>query len=181
MTTRLGRPLTGLFALALSLTTVPGWAAPPKDDGKKSRLPAAVVKAIDLNRPGAEIGKLEIEDEEGITLYDVEFKGGQGEIEVAEDGTVLDLVTIIDLKDVPEPAAAMIKKAAGGGAIRQVEKSEVRARVEKTGGKGRLSVLAASEYVYEAELAKGGEIEVAADGTVLKAPKSMGKGAPEKK
>ena len=180
MTRRRGHLGTCLTGVALLITTTPGFAQ-AKNDGKRGRLPAAVLKAIDDNRPGAEIGKLEIEDEAGIKLYDIEFKAGQGEIEVAEDGTVLDLVTIVDLKDVPEAAAAVMRKAAGTGAIRQVEKSEVRARIEKTGGKGRLAVLAASEYVYEAELTKGGEVEVAPDGRVIKGPKSMGKGAPDEK
>ena len=180
MTRRHARLLAGLPALALLFAATRG-SAQTKSDGKRGRLPAAVLKAVDDNRPGAEIGKLEIEDEGGIKLYDIEFKAGRGEIEVAEDGTVLDVVTIVDLKDVPEAAAAVMRKAAGQGAIRQVEKSEVRARVEKTGGKGRLSVLPASEYVYEAELTKGGEIEVAPDGRIIKAPKSMGKGAPVEK
>lgn len=182
MERRVGNLRTALTALALLVACAPAWAAEPsKDDGKRSRLPAAVAKAVDANCPGAEIDKLDIEDEGGIKVYDIEFKAGRGEIDVTEDGTVLDVATIVELKEVPEAAAAVIRRAAGSGAIRQLEKSEIRARIEKTKGKGKLSTLAAPEYEYEAELAKGGEIEVAADGRIIKAPKSMSKEAPTQK
>ena len=64
-------------------------------------LPAAVTKAIQQNRPGAEIDKLDVDKEHGIVVYDIEFKAGQGEMDIAEDGTVLDIATIIDMKDLP--------------------------------------------------------------------------------
>ena len=179
MAARVGKPRTAVTALALLVASASAWAAePPKADAKRSRLPAAVAKALEANCPGAEIDKLDVEDEGGIKVYDIEFKAGRGEI---EDGTVLDVAMIVELKDVPEAAAAAIRKAAAGSGIRQLEKSEIRARIEKTKGKGKLSPLAAPEYEYEAELAKGGEIEVAADGRIIKAPKSMSKGASSEK
>jgi hypothetical protein len=151
------------------------WAAAEgKSDGKRARLPAAVAKAVEENRPGAEIEKLEIEKEAGFTLYDIEFKGGRGEIEVVQDGTVLDVVDIVEMKDVPEAAVLAIQKAAAGASIKRIERSEVRAKIEKEGGKGKLSKLATPEYVYEAELSKG-EVEVAADGRLIKGPKPAAK------
>jgi hypothetical protein len=182
MRARLGNLRTALTALALLVALAPAWAcAQAKADPKRSRLPAAVVKAIDANCPAAEIDKLDVENEAGIKLYDVEFKAGRGEIEVAEDGTVLDVATIVPLKDVPEAAAAVIRKAAGPSGVREVEKSEVRAKIEKKDGKGRLVPVAPPEYVYEAELAKGGEIEVGADGTLIKGPKAKGQETPKAK
>jgi hypothetical protein len=151
-----------------------------KAESQRSRLPAAVARVVDASQPGAEIDKLEVEKEEGITVYDFEFKAGRGEMDVAEDGTVLDVSTLVQMKDVPEAAAAVIQRAARGTTIKQLTKSEVRARIEKQGGKGRITILAAPEYVYEAELARGGEVEVAAEGRIIKAPKSMGKASPEK-
>ena len=62
-----------------------------------------------------------------------------------------------------------------------MEKSEVRSRIEKKDGKGRLVPVVPPEYEYEAELAKGGEIEVAADGKVIKGPKPEGKESPDEK
>ena len=139
-----------------------------------TELPAAVAQAVEANCPGAVIDKLTIEKEAGLSLYDIEFKAGRGEIEVAEDGTVVDVATIVALADIPEPAAEAIRKAAGEATITQVEKSEVRARIEREGGQGQIVGLAEPEYVYEAELAKGelrGEIQVGPDGKIVEGPK----------
>jgi hypothetical protein len=182
MTAGNGRQSGVLTVLALMAVFAPVRAsAQVEADPKRSRLPAAVVKAIDANCPGAEIDKLDVDDEAGIKVYDLEFKAGRGEIDVAEDGTVLDVATIVDLQDVPEAAAAVIRKAAGTAGVRRVEKSEVRSRIEKKDGKARLVPVTPPEYEYEAELAKGGEIEVAADGRVIKGPKSAGRESPKQK
>jgi hypothetical protein len=160
----LGAAAVTLFVFATA------WAAPPKPDPKRNGLPAAVLKALDENKPGAEIDKVTIEDEAGVKFYDMEFKGGRGEMDVAQDGTVLDVATLVEMKDLPEPVAAVIRKAATGTTVKQLSRSEVRAKVETVAGKARLSKLGAPEYVYEAELARGGEIEVAANGTIIKGP-----------
>jgi hypothetical protein len=133
----------------------------------KKNLPAAVSQAIEANRPGAEIDKLDVEKENGIAFYDIEFKAGQGEMDVAEDGTVLDIATVIDMKDLPEPVAAAIRTAGKGKPIKQLERSEVRAEIVKEGGKARISKLASPRYVYEAEFSKG-EVEVTPEGKILK-------------
>jgi hypothetical protein len=180
MSERSGSVQTALGAVAFLVVFAPAWvSAQAKTDSKRSRLPAAVLKAIDANCPGAEIDKLDVENEDGIKLYDVEFKADRGEIDIAEDGTVLDVATVVQLKDVPEAAAAVIRKAAGSRGVGRVEQSEVRSRIEKKDGKGRLVPVVPSEYEYEAELAKGGEIEVAADGRVIKGPKSQTKESPD--
>lgn len=150
-------------------------AAQGRPDAHRSRLPAAVARAVDENRPGAEIDKLEVEKEEGITVYDFEFKDGRGEMDVAADGTVLDVSTLVEMKDVPEAAAAVIQRAARGTTIKQLSKSEVRGRIERQGGKGRIAILATPEYIYEGELTKGGEVEVTADGRIIKGTRSLGK------
>ncbi|MFQ6069839.1 MAG: hypothetical protein ACE5LC_04855 [Candidatus Aminicenantales bacterium] len=134
------------------------------------QLPAAVAKAVDDNFPGAEIKNVEVGEEAGIKLYDIEFKAGKGEIEVAEDGTVIDLTTIVTIEDIPEAAAEAIQKAAEGATINQLEKAEVRAEIEKKEERGNIVKLEVPRYVYEAELVKGdlrGEIEVAADGKII--------------
>ena len=182
MSARTANLATVLTAVASQLAFAPAWAsAPAKSDSKRSRLPAAVAKAVDANCPAAEIDKLDIDDEGGIKVYDLEFKADRGEIDVAEDGTVLDVATVVQLQDVPEPAAAVIRTAAGSKGVRRVERSEVRARIEKKDGKGRLVPIVPPELEYEAELAKGGEIEVAADGRVIKGPKPEAKGSSDKK
>jgi len=167
--TRISVPLqaVGLTAALVASASMAG-AAPQATNANRSRnLPAAVSKAIQDNRPGVEIDKLTVEKENGITFYDFEFKADQGEMDVAEDGTVLDIATVIQMKDVPEAAAAAITNAAKGRAIKRIERSEVRAEIVKEGGKGRISKLSTPRYVYEAELSNG-EIEVTAEGKVIK-------------
>jgi hypothetical protein len=147
-----------------------------QEQAKKAKveLPAAVEKAVKDNVPGAEIEIMTVEKEAGIALYDIEFKAGKGEIEVAEDGTVMDVATIIAMKDVPKAAADAIQKAAEGGTIKQLERSEVRAEIKKEGEKGTIVKLASPKYVYEAEIVKGnqtGEIQVDPDGKIVEALK----------
>jgi len=156
-----------------------------QEQAKKAKveLPAAVVKAIKDNVPDAEIDIMDVEKEAGIALYDIEFKAGKGEIEVAEDGTVMDIATIIALKDVPKAAADAIQKAAEGGTIKQLEKSEVRAEIKKEGEKGTIVKLASPKFVYEAEIVKGGqtgEIQVDPNGKIVEALKWSTKGEKEK-
>jgi len=169
--------VVSIVALALAVAGPSAWAGQkaqaPAAKGKVD-LPPAVAKAVKVNCPGAEIDKMDVEKEAGINLYDIEFKAGRGEIEVAEDGTVMDIATIIALKDVPKGAADAIRTAAGGATIKQIEKSEVRAEIKKAGDKGTLVRLTTPRYVYEAELVKGqqrAEVQVAPDGQVVEAPK----------
>lgn len=161
--------------------------AQAKPAAKKAELPPAVVKAIRENVPNAEIDKVEVEDQGGIKLYDIEFKAGKGEIEVAADGTVMDVATIIQMKDMPKLAAAAIQKTADGAkaTIKQLEKSEVRAEVQKEANRSKIVKLGAPKYVYEAELVRGkqaGEVQVAPDGKIVEALKwgegSQSRGVP---
>ncbi len=185
---RSGVIFMGLSVLVLCL----GLAGGPLLAGQEGRehpgranvdLPPAVAQAVKANCPGAVIDKVELEKEAGIALYDIEFKAGRGEIEVAADGTVMDIATIVAMKDVPAPAAAAIQKAAAGATIKQVEKSEIRAEVVEKGGTGTIVKLAAPKYVYEAELVQGakrGEVQVAPDGKIVEGPKWGSSEAKEK-
>jgi uncharacterized membrane protein YkoI len=160
-------------ALSVLALAVAGFAQ-EKAGKSKVELPAVVANAVKANCPGAEIGSIDLEKEAGITLYDIEFKAGKGEIEVAADGTVMDIATIIAMKDVPKAAAEAIQKAAPGATVKQIERSEVRAEIKKEGEKGMLVKLASPRYIYEADLVQGGqeaEVQVAPDGKVVEAPK----------
>lgn len=133
-------------------------------------LPAAVLEAIKANVPDAEIDSVEVAEEHGITLYDIEFKEDRGEIEVAEDGTVINVVTIITMEELPEAAAQAIQKAAEGITIKRLEKSEIRSEIKMEDEKGIIVKLDSPRYVYEAELVKDGqtgEITVDADGNIV--------------
>lgn len=179
MKTANGKWTAGAPALVLVLALVP---APGKSqvanpqDKTKAEIPAAVLKSIRDNVPGAEIETVVVEENAGIRLYDIEFKADRGEIEVAEDGTVIDIATVVQLREIPKAAAdALVKAAAEAKAsIRRLEKSEVLAEVQVEGGKGRVVRLAAPRYVYEAELVRGrerGEFTVDPDGRIVEALK----------
>ncbi len=136
---------------------------------REAELPDAVVEAIAANVPEAEIDFVEVAEEDGITLYDIEFKSDRGEIEVAADGTVIDVVTIITMNEMPDAAAEAIRAAAGDATIKRLEKSEIRSEIEKEGEKAIIVKLDVPRYVYEAELEKDGrtgEVEVDADGNI---------------
>jgi len=136
---------------------------------KPSQLPPAVVQAVKTNCPGCSIDKATREIENGVTVYDIEFKGGQGEIAVAEDGSVIDRETIVSIRDVPAAALDAIQKGASGGKIKQVAKDEIHAELKE----GKIIKLESPKYAYEAELVKGNqvaEIEVTAEGKVIEAP-----------
>jgi len=137
------------------------------EEGEEVELPAAVLEAIKANVPDAEIDKTEVAVEDGITLYDIEFKADRGEIEVAADGTVIDVVTIITMEDLPEAAAAAIKKAAEGSTTLRLEKSEIHSEIKKEGDTAVIVKLDTHQFVYEAELEKDGqtgEVTVDAEG-----------------
>jgi uncharacterized membrane protein YkoI len=145
---------------------------------KTSQLPAAVVQAIKTNCTGCAIDKATREIENGVTVYDIEFKGGQGEIAIAEDGSVIDRETVVTQKDVPAAALDAIQKAASGGKIKQIAKGEIRAELKD----GQITKLGSPRYVYEAELVKGNqmaEIEVSPEGQVIEPPEWRRKGAKE--
>jgi len=154
-------------AIAAALAISTGFAGEQKS---KPDLPAAVAKAVMDNCPNAEIANLEVEKEAGVTLYDIEFKAGRGDIKVAEDGSVIDMARIVKINELPAAVLAAIQNGAVGATIKQIEKSEVRAEVKH----GRVVKLASARYTYAAELVKGNqhtEIQVAPDGKVIGAPK----------
>jgi hypothetical protein len=137
-------------------------------------LPEAVTEAISKRFPKAEIDKMDQAEEGGITLYDIEFKADLGEIEIAADGTFMEVTTIVEMKDVPSATAAVFNAAAEGATIKEIEKSEILAEIKEEGEISRIVMLATPSVVYEVELVKGkeiGEIQVAPDGKIVEALK----------
>jgi hypothetical protein len=77
-----------------------------------------VAQAIKSNCLSCSIDRATREVENGVTVYDIEFKGGKGEIAIAEDGSVIDRETAVSLKDVAPAALEAIRKGASGGKIK---------------------------------------------------------------
>jgi uncharacterized membrane protein YkoI len=145
-------------------------------DGEKEvaidDLPAAVKATILAEANGAPIQEIEVETEDGKTVYEAEvlIDGREIEIEVAPDGTLLgketdddedeegdddedEIEEEISLDEVPLAVKATMLKEAAGAEIEEVVK-------ETEDG----------QIVYEAEFEVDGqevEIEVAPDGTLL--------------
>jgi uncharacterized membrane protein YkoI len=164
--------------LAIGSTITAGQDSAKEEKLKISQLPLAVVEAIKTNCSGCSIDKATREVENGVTIYDIEFKRGQGEIALTGDGSVVDRETVVLLKDVPAAALDAIRKGASGAKIKQIAKGEIRAELKD----GQIIKLASPRYVYEAELEKGGqmaEIEVSSEGQVIEAPVWTKKGAKE--
>jgi len=146
----------------------------------KIALPEAVAKVVSEAFPNVKIDGTDMEKEMGINIYNIELKAVRVEMEVAEDGTVMEVTTFVEMADVPGTAAAVIQKAARGATIKEIEKAENRAEIKKEGKIGRIVKLDSPSLVYEVALAKGkttGEIKVAPDGRIVKALKWNARGA----
>ena len=164
-----------LIVLSFSALTT---EAQRKSSARRIKLPRAVSEALKNNCPDCVIAKVTREVENGVTIYDFEFKQGQGEMDVARDGTVIDRETAIAEAEVPAPALEAIRKAAAGGTISQIEKDEIRAELKD----GKIIKLDAPKYAYEADLAKGkqvGEVVVTPEGQITEGPKWRKKGTKE--
>ena len=145
---------------------------------KISQLPDAVAQTLKTNCARCAIDKLTREIENGVTIYDVEFKQNQGEIAIAPDGSVIDRETVVSVNDVPAAALDAIRKGAAGAKIKRVMKGEIRAEIKD----GQIIKLSNPRYVYEAELEKRNqvaEIEVTAEGQVIEAPEWRLRGSKE--
>ncbi|HJZ67667.1 MAG TPA: PepSY-like domain-containing protein, partial [Blastocatellia bacterium] len=150
-----------MLALAAPITRATQGAKERKVSA--SQLPAAVKEAIKSDCPSCIIAKATREVENGVTVYDVEFKTGQGEMDVAEDGSVIDRETVEQTKDIPAAALEAIRKGAAGGKIKQIAKDEIRAELKD----GKVVRLDTPKYRYEADLVKGNqvaEIQVSPEG-----------------
>jgi hypothetical protein len=68
------------------------------------QIPQKVKEAVNARLPGAEVTRAEKETEHGQVVYDLELKhrGRKYEMDVKEDGTILEIEKEIAAKDVPE-------------------------------------------------------------------------------
>ena len=136
---------------------------------KVSQLPAAVKRALETACPNCQIHKAAREVENGVTIYDFEFKHGKGEMDVTEDGLVVSRETVMHEEEVEAPALEAIRQAAAGGRVAQILREEVTADLLD----GKVVKLDSPKFFYEAELAKGdqvAEIKVTPNGQVTEAP-----------
>ena len=151
----------GIVVLLIVLAGVTAQAG----KGKCGWLPDAVKAVINAEYPGAEIEEAEVE-KECVKIYEVELEIGKQdvELEISADGKIVEKEIELSLSEVPAGVKAAIEGACEGGEIEEVRK-------EVTYWVVTLKKLETPETTYEAEVVKDGkemEIELAADGTVLK-------------
>jgi hypothetical protein len=155
----------------LSLTAVVGLvlvAASAAADEKipLDKVPKAVLDAIKGRFPGADITSVEKENEDGKVVYDVELKhqGRKYEMDIKEDGTILEIEKEVTAKDVLEVVTKAIETKYPGAKVEEVME------VNKVTGKDEKPIH------YEATIvtAKKKKIEVivSLDGKTVKPEKS---------
>ncbi|MHC4982977.1 MAG: PepSY-like domain-containing protein [Planctomycetota bacterium] len=119
---------------------------------KVSDLPKAVADAAKKAFPDAKIRKAGVEPE-SVMVYEVSFteNGTKREIAVTDDGTILEVETVVERKDLPEPVARALAKAAGDGKVRVIEKIEYLAEI-------KVVKLKKPKIAYEVKFRKDGRM-----------------------
>jgi hypothetical protein len=135
-------------------------------------LPDIVAKAFKAVFPNGRIDKTDAEEENGVMVYDIEFKDGTAEKEtdITADGIMLEFTDVITAQEVPAPAMTAIRKAAEGATIGRIERVAISYETKD----GKAVKLPALVTHYAAELTKGNqaaEIVVTPDGTTVEPPK----------
>jgi len=138
------------------------------------KLPDPVVKTFQATFPKAQITKLDVDEENGVTVYDIEFKDGaiEKEADITAGGAMLEFTVVIPAKEVPAPAMKAVRAAAKGGKIGRIERVEIGYETKD----GKAIKLDKPVTHYAAEIGKGGqtsEVVVAPDGTRVVEPAGL--------
>jgi len=129
------------------------------------KLPKKVKDAIENRFPKAEITSAEKETEDGKVVYDIELKheGRKYEMDILEDGTIVEIEKEIKLKDLPEAVAKAIKAKYPDAKIEEImEVNKVKGKEEKPDH---------YEVTLEMKDKKKMEITVSLDGKTIKGEK----------
>jgi uncharacterized membrane protein YkoI len=116
------------------------------------KLPKAIMDAIMARFPKAEITSAEKEKEGDKVVYDIELKheGRKYEMDIQEDGTVLEIEKEIALKDVPKAITEAIEAKYPKSTVKEVME------VNKVKGKEETPI----HYEVTLKTAEGKEMEV---------------------
>jgi hypothetical protein len=129
---------------------------------KKVELPAAVKASLDQRFPSAELTAAEKETENGNVVYDLELKyeGRKYEMDVKEDGTILEIEKEIKPKDVPAAVSKAVEAKYPKATVKEV--MEVNLVTDKTEKPDHYEVTLATDG------GKSKEVIVALDGSSVK-------------
>ena len=166
------RPVAGLFTGLLFAATGAGATGTGATEAPAPvKPPEAVEKTFQTQFPKAEIQKLTEEVEEGVTVYDFEFKQGETEKEsdIAADGTMLEWTLVIAPDAIPPSVMKVIKANAKDAKLGRMERIEVSYELADS----KVVKLAKPLTRYAAEMTRGdktAEVIVNSDGTVFEKP-----------
>ena len=141
-------------ALIFLATSLNGCALFSKEV-KFEDIPSPAQAVIQSHTSGSIIEKITCEKEEGKHFYKVEYKkdGREFELQVDDDGKVLETEEILAMEDLPSAVLETVKAESAGGEIKELA-------LETEDGK----------TFYEVEFEKDGkehEVKIAEDGSVL--------------
>ncbi|AMV39731.1 PepSY-like domain-containing protein [Planctomyces sp. SH-PL62] len=86
--------------------------------------PKAVVDAVKAKFPKAEIKHVDKEEEDGEVVYELRLQNGADrvEVEVREDGRILQIETEVKPADLPRPVADLVAAKHPGKPVKKAEK-----------------------------------------------------------
>jgi uncharacterized membrane protein YkoI len=127
------------------------------------KAPKAVQDAIKARFPKAEVASIEKETEDGKVIYDIELKheGRKYEMDIQENGTVVEIEKEIAAKDLPEAVTKGIEGKYPKATLKEV--------MEIYTVKGKEEKLAAYEVTLGTADNKTVEVKVSLDGKTIKA------------
>jgi uncharacterized membrane protein YkoI len=157
---------TACAALAVGTALLVGCAGMERNErhGERRAFPAAAEQAVMAAFPNAKIEKAKWEREDGVGAFAVDLEQGKQEFEarVSPDGTLIEVETELAAGELPQAVTDALAKSVKGE-IKEAAKQEVRAEP-------KLVTLPATRTIYTVAVVEGhkrGEIEVAADGSVV--------------
>jgi uncharacterized membrane protein YkoI len=138
------------------------------DDRKTSpdKLPAKVKAALNGRFPGGTVTSAEKEIENGQLVYDLELKhnGRKYEMDVREDGTIMEIEKEVAFKDLPEAVTKALED--------KFPKASYEEAMEVNKVEGKKETLTHYEVTLVTAGKKKLEVEVSLEGKILKSGKA---------
>jgi hypothetical protein len=159
----------GASAVAgLVLLATVGQAADKADKIPLDKVPKKIMKAIEGRFPGAKLTSVEKEKEGDNIVYDIElkYKGRKYEMDIKEDGTIIEIEKEIPAKDLPRRVARAL--------MTKYPKATTKEVMEVYKVKGKEEKLDHYEVLLVTGEKKEMEVMVSLDGMTIKGEKGEG-------
>jgi len=164
--------IIGVAILGITVALLAGCSHQKHEEGMKispSEIPAAVMNSAKARLPGAEVTSAEKESPHGAVVYDLELKQGgrKYEMDVKEDGTIMEIEKQVQSSDVPAAVLSNVKAKYPNATIKEIME------VNKVSGKQETPIH------YEVTVMDGGkerELVVSLDGSKVQTEAEAEKG-----